>query len=320
MTGAQDGYLGEDRSRPCRSKLVEGYARMSEGLKKVLVAIDGSEHAALAARVATDLSGRAGSELHVVHAWREPTFLNRSLGREEANRLLEEGAEEAREAGGTIAGVHLREGRPAEAIADLAGELGAGLIVVGSRGLGTVKRLVVGSVSEGVVSLAPCATLVVHDEREGASWPPSRLVVGDDGSEEARRAGLLAAEIGRLFDARVLLLRTYPLFAVYRARKVEWVRTPGDVLAEGRRALEKRADALEGALGARPEVRVFSGDAAVAIQEIAEEGGGPALVAMGRRGTGAVRYPTLGGVAADVLRSATGGTVLIVPPAGEEWP
>lgn len=288
---------------------------MSEDPKIILVAIDGSENAALAARVAADLRDRAGSELHAVYAWREPTFLNRSLGREEANNLLEEGA---REAGGDVAGVHLREGRPAEEIAGLAGELGADLVVVGSRGLGTLKRLVVGSVSEGVVSLAPCPTLIVHGEEEGAkTWPPSRLVVGDDGSEEARRAGVLAAELGKLFDARMTLLRTYPLFPLYRARKVEWVRTPRDVLAEGRRALERRADDLEGILGTRPEVRVFSGEVAVAIQEAAEEGEGPALVAVGRRGAGAVRSPTLGGIAADVLRSVVGGPVLIVPPPGE---
>ena len=293
---------------------------MSEGPKKILVAIDGSENAALAARVAADLSDRSGSELHVVHAWREPTFLNRSLGREEANRLLEEGAEEVREVGATIAGVHLREGRPAEEISDLAGELGADLVVVGSRGLGTVKRLIVGSVSEGVVSFAPCPTLVVHGEQEGASWPPSRLVVGDDGSEEARRAGVLAAEIGKLFDARMLLLRTYPSVPVYRARKVEWVRTPGEVLAKGKKDLERRADGLEDALGTRPKVRVFSGDVAVALQEAAEQGEGPALVAGGRRGAGAVRYPTLGGVAADVLRSVVGGPVLIVPAPREESP
>ena len=127
---------------------------------KVLAATDGSEDAALAARAATDLSGGAGSELHVVHAWREPAF--RSSLRDEARRLLEEEAQRIRDGGGTVAGTHLREGHPAEEIAGLAGELGADLVVVGGRGLGTIKRLVVGSVSEGVVNLAPCPVLVVR--------------------------------------------------------------------------------------------------------------------------------------------------------------
>ena len=87
----------------------------------------------------------------------------------EAGELLEEQTERLRSAGGTVAGAHLREGRPAEEIAELAEELGVGLVIIGSRGLNAVKRLVVGSVSEGVASLAPCPVLVVRGG-EGA-WP-----------------------------------------------------------------------------------------------------------------------------------------------------
>jgi nucleotide-binding universal stress UspA family protein len=104
--------------------------------------------------------------------------------------------------------------------------LGVGLVVIGSRGLGPIKRLVVGSVSEGIVHLAPYPTLVV---RGGArAWPPSRLVVGDDGSEESRMAGQLAASIGRLFGARALLVRVYPSVAVFKARRIVHVRAPYD--------------------------------------------------------------------------------------------
>lgn len=69
-------------------------------------------------------------------------------------------------------------------------------MVAGSRELGPVKRLVMGSVSEGVVSLASCPTLIVRGGER--TWPPSRLIMGEDGSEEARRAGKLAASIGGL--------------------------------------------------------------------------------------------------------------------------
>lgn len=297
---------------------------MIDCLTSVLAATDGSEDATLAVRVAADLSNRNGPALHVVHTWRRPTFLGlplekaaegSSYAREEAERLLEEQAEQARAAGGTVAGVHLREGRPAEEIFELARELGVGLVVVGSRGLGAVKRLIVGSVSEGVVDLAPCPTLVVRGG-EGA-WPPSRLVVGDDGSEEARRAGELAAGMGRLFGARVLLIRVYPSVPVFKARRIVHLRASGEVLKRGERSLEERAADLEGVLGVRPETRVASGDAAAVLQEMAEEGERPALVAVGRRGLGAVRYSTLGGVSADVLRS-TAGPVLIVPSPKEE--
>lgn len=292
---------------------------------RILVATDGSEDAALAVRAAIDLSIRAGLDLHVVHAWRKPTFWDCSLvevaesfyagRREEAERLLEEQAEQVRTAGGTLARVHLREGRPAEEIVRLARELDAGLVVIGSRGLGLVKRLISGSVSEGVVHLAPCPTLVVRGG-EGA-WPPSRLILGDDGSEEAGRAGELAAGIGELFGARALLIRVYPTVPVFKARRIVHVRSSEEILKRGERSLERRAAELENVLGMRPRTIVVSGDAAAVIQEAAEEGGRPALVAIGRRGLGAVRYSTLGGVSADVLRSVA-GPVLIVPSTEDE--
>ena len=296
---------------------------MNEFPTSILVATDGSEDAALAIKAASDLSARAGSELHVVHAWRRPTFLGYfSVGeaensdiREEAERLLEEQVEQVRASGETVAGSHLREGRPAEEIAGLVGELGVGLVVVGSRGIGSVKRLVLGSVSEGVVDLAPCPVLVFRGE-EGA-WPPSRLVVGDDGSEEARRAGELATGMGRLFGARALLVRVYPSIPVFKARRIVYVRASREILREGERALERRAAELESVLGTRPETKIATGDAAAVIQEVAEGGGEPTLVAVGRRGLETVRYSTLGGVAADILRAVT-GPVLIVPSPKKE--
>ncbi|MDQ4083308.1 MAG: universal stress protein [Actinomycetota bacterium] len=89
----------------------------------------------------------------------------------------------------------------------MAEELGADLMVVGSCGLGTVKRLVVGRVSEGIVGLAPCPVLVRWGGK--GAWPPSRVIVGGDSSIEAKRASELAASIGWLFGAPVLLVGAF---------------------------------------------------------------------------------------------------------------
>lgn len=289
---------------------------------KILVAADGSKDALLAAQAAIDLSVRTGAELHVVHAWQDlrpgalPAMAMDEYSqayeqwKREAGELLDEEAERLRSAGATVAGAHLREGRPAEEITKLAEELNVGLVIVGSRGLGAMKRLVMGSVSEGVVHLATCPTLVVRGGER--AWPPSRLVVGDDASEEARRAGELAMGIGKLFDARALLVRVYPQVTVFKARRIVHTRASKELLKEGKRSLEKRAAELESVLGVRPQVRVVSGDAAAVIQGAAEEGREPTLVAVGRRGLGAVRHLTLGSVSSGVLR-AVSGTVLIVP-------
>jgi len=57
-------------------------------------------------------------------------------------------------------------GNPAAEIVELAEELGVGLVVVGSRGLGGVRRALMGSVSDSVVRHAHCPVLVVRIEGE----------------------------------------------------------------------------------------------------------------------------------------------------------
>lgn len=305
---------------------------------KILVATDGSKDANLAVDVAVDLSERTGAELHVVHVRRKPQAL--PLARPglaypsleaitypdryelEAEELLEEQVGIIRDTGGNVAGAHLRDGRPADEIATLAEELEAGLVVVGSRGAGPVKRLVTGSVSEGVVNLAPCPVLVV---RGGAgAWPPSTVVVGDDSSTEAKRAGELAAGIGKVFDARVLLVRVYHLQITYETERASSIRI-SEVLSEsvrmlsqkllevGDKSLEKRATELESILGRRPQVKVAVGDPVALIQEVAEEAEEPTLVAVGSRGLGSIRRFTLGSTSTALLRAAS-GPVLIAPP------
>jgi nucleotide-binding universal stress UspA family protein len=294
---------------------------------KILMATDGSEDALLAAQAAIDLSGRTRAELHVVHVWQDlrppalPAMAMDEYSRayeqwkRDAGELLDEEAERLRSAGGTLAGAYVREGRTPEEISRLAEELNVDLVIIGSRGLGAIKRLVMGSVSEGVVHLATCPTLVVRGGEW--AWPPSRLIIGDDASEEARRAGELAASIGKLFDARALLVRVYPQVTVFKARRIVHTRASEELLKEGKRSLEKRAAELESVLGTRPEIRVTSGDAAATIQEATEEGREPTLVAVGRRGLGAVRHLALGSVSSGVLR-AVSGPVLIVPPPIQE--
>jgi nucleotide-binding universal stress UspA family protein len=88
---------------------------------------------------------------------------------EEAQRLLEEQVEEVKAAGGVVAGSHLGMGRPDEEIVVLGEEVGADLIVTGNRGLGGIRRALMGSVSESVVRHAYCPVLVVRPEKEPAT-------------------------------------------------------------------------------------------------------------------------------------------------------
>jgi nucleotide-binding universal stress UspA family protein len=154
---------------------------MSTFPARILLATDGSEQAELAALMAVDLADAAHSELHVVHVGVAPSFLQSypgTLGYEP--RLYEQIEEESREllrklswrvkaAGGPVAGTHLRMGQVALEIVALAEELGADLIVMGCRGLGGVRRALMGSVSDSVVRHAHCPVLVVRPEKGQAA-------------------------------------------------------------------------------------------------------------------------------------------------------
>ena len=138
--------------------------------EQILLAVDGSEHALKAAKLAGDLA-RAVNAVHlrIVIAYDcippylgEPNFqhiINARL------REVNESLDKARNAAGKVpAEVHteLIEGDPAEAIINVACARKSRVIVMGSRGLGKLLGLVLGSTSRKVVNHAPCPVLIVR--------------------------------------------------------------------------------------------------------------------------------------------------------------
>ena len=288
---------------------------------KILLATDGSNDAELAARAAADLSEGTGAELHVVHAWRPlPHYADPSLVPEEyhppfeegARKLLDEQVGRIERAGGTIAESHLAMGRSVDAIIDLGEKIEAGLLVLGSRGLGPVRRLVMGSVSEGVVHHARCPVLVVRGGEE--AWPPGSIVVGDDGSGPARRAGELAIVVAKVIGAEATLVRAYenPPEPV-GGRSAQDRRELDELLSAKRQELEERAEELATIAGSRPETRLIETEPTLAMLMVAEKVGEEStLIAVGSRGLGATKRTILGSVSTKVLRVAR-GSVLVCP-------
>ena len=140
----------------------------------VLLATDSSKDAELATTTALDLANSTGSELHIVlveepaYAYVDPSgypFFDAELEHEleqQARMRLDAEVEKRRSAGGAVAEAHLRVGAAPAEIADLAEDIGAGLIVMGNRGLGRIRRALMGSVSDSVVRHAHCPVLVVR--------------------------------------------------------------------------------------------------------------------------------------------------------------
>lgn len=170
---------------------------------KIVVATDGSAHAAKAEQIGIDLAARYGAGLifvSVVEGGRvsarqrqlaadrgidvsgldvapaqaiaapeaapvvphaETTVASSRIQAELADRLTREAVERARRAGVGTAKPVTRDGAAAEEILGVVEDEGADLVVMGTRGLGSLKGLLAGSVSQKVAHLADCTCIIV---------------------------------------------------------------------------------------------------------------------------------------------------------------
>ena len=137
--------------------------------KNIVLAVDGSEYSLRALEYARSLAENYKAVLWLVHVFSHTSDL---LGYQDFEKLyarrksagqaiLDEALEKL---SGASFEVHaeLAEGSDAEAILTLAEKHEADLIVMGTRGFGAVKGLLVGSVSRKVIHLAKCPVMVVH--------------------------------------------------------------------------------------------------------------------------------------------------------------
>lgn len=145
-------------------------------IQMILVPVDFSVHSAKALDHAIDLAKQFGAKIHLLHCYQINVggispyglVLSESIDREfreAAARKLAEWRER------TISeGVEVKEGLtpmfPSEAISKTAREIEADLIVMGTRGLTGLKHVVLGSVAERTIRIAPCPVLTVKDSEE----------------------------------------------------------------------------------------------------------------------------------------------------------
>jgi nucleotide-binding universal stress UspA family protein len=287
---------------------------MTVTIRNVLVATDFSEPARVgiewAARVARDRAAR----LHVVHVvsppmpvadfTTPPITLDREL-RDAAGQRLDALLEEAPLAGLDAHAV-LRDGTPSIAVLDVAEEVDADLLVVGTRGLTGFRHLLLGSTAERIVQRAKMPVLSVHPADRRPEGGPRTILVPTDFSEDAQAALAAASASLRLRDGetRVILLHVYHVPAEYS--------TYGPSAAlyrlgeEMETALVERLEALAAPLREERrsiDVAAIPGIPGEVIVQQAQERHAD-LVAMGTHGRSGVAHLLLGSTAERVVQHA----------------
>lgn len=274
----------------------------------VLVASDGSPQARAAARLAVDFPWPAHSAGAGLVAWGRELWGDRFASEvvAGAGRVADETKRTLRRRW-PAAAVALADASPVEAI--LGHRPRPDVVVLGAHGYSPLERLMLGSVSRAVVRRSTASVLVVKSPRR----PPRHLVIGYDGSANARRAVKMVAGLALPRNARVTLLGLCEVVrppaiglmpATIRASLAAEARAfNAKRVAATRRRLERAAKPLAAA-GWRVSVDARPG---IAVRELVAAGEAlrADVMVIGARGASGLRRIFLGSVAETVLdRSA----------------
>ncbi len=295
---------------------------------RILLALDGSPEADRARALAASIDWPAGSIIDVVAVVESPSRFGRHddpTGAADPERAdLERVAHQAERAlGRAVDSVRstVVRGRPASVIVDRAAEIGADLIVVGSRGFGPIPTMVLGSVSAEVVDRAPCPVLVARHDAVDA------LVVGVDGSGQCHGAldfltGFRVLR-GRPVTVVSVMPPVVPLVDPLGGVGFGMYEGSTDGIAQSIRAERVEHEAYAGQAaedlrrgGFDVTIDVREGDPAHTLIELAAAKSN-ALVVVGTHGRTGLTRVVLGSVARNVLLHASASVLVVRGPVRE---
>ena len=281
-----------------------------EGTMRVLLAVDGSEEAQDAARSLSSLAPlQSVTVLHVldIPTWTYPTivpeiesglFTTLEQERQEDGEHLIEQIQSLLPVTAQTVATRIEKGKAAEVILAVALQEQSDLIVMGSRGLSSIKELVLGSVSHNVIIHSHCPLLIINRPMQELH----RIIIAVSSMEDAEtivkfmatRPFLETVEITALTVALFPLLWPVGIEAAdsVKEKTVEAARQfVDDVVSQLRRFGYRATDAVT--VG-RPETAISGW----AVETNAD------LIIMGTRQRGKVKRLWLGSVSHSVLHSA----------------
>lgn len=294
----------------------------------IIVGVDGSPAAHAALVWATEVAARRGEQLRIVHGLGMPMVMGvfadtgserykaGEQEREAGYRLLGDAAEYARGARPALDVATVLA--PEEAPAVLLNEAARGdVIVVGSRGLGAVRAIMLGSVSSRTASHAPCPVVVVPEV--GDERHHGKVVVGVDGSDSSRRALRFALRHALLTGSSVEVVNSWE---VPLPQDAESLAADAEAMHEevfDRQSEEIVAGVLAEVVDDQTEDLDIS---AVRMQDDPVEALTRAsrdadLIVVGSRGRGGVRGLIMGSTSQGVLHHAK-VPVAVLPPHSDE--
>ncbi len=189
------------------------------------------------------------------------------------------------------------------------------MLVVGARGLGPVRRLLLGSVSLHCTRHASCPTVIVREGVEGAddASPPRPVVVGIDGSPESVTALRWSAEHARCHRLPLELLHAWSLSDTQPDR-VDDLFHVTEQRDHSRLEIERLVDGTIDA-GQRRNVtlRFLEGNPVALLLEAAERA---SLLVVGSRGQGGMARLLLGSTSAACLQHAPCNVAVVPQPLG----
>lgn len=295
-----------------------------ESHRPVVVGVDGSPHAALALDWAAAEASLRGAPLEVLQAYSPDYPAVRSAGpgepspaqpadalRAAAQAHCALAVERARDAHPTLVvkGTSVADD-PGAALVDASST--ADLVVMGARGLGKVRGLLMGSVSAYVTSRAQCPVVVVR-EAVSRSLSDLRVVVGVDGSPDAAAALRFAFEAAARRRTGLTVVHTWDVdlddTAAALAWSVDWQEADEQERAVVAEALAGYAEEFPTVEVRRHVVRGHP------VAELVRQSENAALLVLGRRGRGPVKGLVLGSASQAVLQHAH-CPVVVLPSSG----